>query len=232
MICFFYRTEFNSNWNFSKLLFFGFITFWLILVRNTNLIPTFFILFLDFSKNRNINFKLIFSWLIASALSVSFQLAYNYYATGNLKISSYGEESFLSFGKYFFSVLFSYERGLFTYYPIVFLTIALALFNRKENLLFIFISLLITYASIYGSWHSWYLGGGMGHRGFIELMPFGILLLGSTFNKISSKFFLFIILLITLCCYITITIMLGYWANTFPFEHPTNTDFWNHILHL
>lgn len=56
---------------------------------------------------------------LGAGSAVLLQLLYNYYARGRFTLSSYAEERFLWNRPEQLSVLFSYDRGLFNYYPVV-----------------------------------------------------------------------------------------------------------------
>lgn len=153
-------------------------------------------------------------------MALTIQLAYNHYVTGHWKLSSYGQEHFIKLGEHFVDVLISYERGLVTYYPIFAVVIVLSLVWVREKITFIFIALVLAFALLYGSWHSWPLGGGMGHRGFVELVPIAIVVLGMSLQKIPSKHYLIWLMLtivLAICVYITVAVMMGYWQGNFPF---------------
>jgi len=115
------------------------LVFWLILVRQTNVILTIYPLIVTLLYLRG-NFvrNVFFAWIIGVSLAVLLQILYTYWASGFLTASSYGEESFPHHGRYFLHVLFSIERGLFIYYPIVLLTLIMAAFVRRSFVFFLF----------------------------------------------------------------------------------------------
>src|SRR5206468_2675067 len=105
------------------------------------------------------------------------QLSYNWYAHGTVVLSSYGTEAFEWRRPMQLAVLVSYERGLFSYFPVVALVLASAWAMRRTRLAAAWFSLLVlAYVVLYGYWSSWMLGCGFGHRGFVELMPLGLVL--------------------------------------------------------
>lgn len=159
------------------------------------------------------------------------QLLYNYYATGRFSLSSYGEESFLWNQPQQLSVLFSYDRGLFSYYPIVALFLIFAWVDRALRLPAAWFSLLLLgYVVLYGFWSSWQLGCGFGHRGFVELMPLGIVLFAAAFGQLSPKVRRYAGVLALLCTAFTMAFMVRYWRGTFPMSGTTASMYWHKSL--
>lgn len=199
------------------------LCFWLYLVRQTNLFPIvaicIYAIWPRVFATPSIQFAL--SGALASIAALVLLLTYNYYVTGDIVISSYGSERFHSLGKFTYEVFFSYERGLFVYYPFAIFAMAFALYalvSAHRALALCFIVLVGLYALLYGSWHSWFLGGGMGHRGFVEIMPVGIVLVTIGLNQIESTALRYSLIgTIVASCYVTIVVMGHYWEGLFPF---------------
>jgi hypothetical protein len=63
---------------------------------------------------------------------------------------------------------------------------------------------------IYGFWRVWFLGGGFGHRGFVELMPFGIVLLVVALSGINGSPQIVVTTLLTISPLVTLELMPGY----------------------
>lgn len=221
----------KKGWNFYSLAVFGLLVFWLYLVRQTNGAVTLAVMILTLaSRDKKYRVQSLFVWTAATIGGLFIQLIYNYYVTGEISISSYGQEKFVDIGKNFTNVLVSYERGLVTYYPVYLFTVLLALSVWRAMLTYVFLSLLVIFAIVYGSWHPWYLGGGMGHRGFVELAPFGILVLGMSLNNVRKEKQALMLPILFVCVSITTLVMLGYWRGTFPFQGATASTYWSHVL--
>ena len=211
----------------------------LILTRQTNLA---LILgassILAVNKNLELHRKKQFALLSLLALSfgLSFYFIYNYYHLGYLTLSTYGEERILPFATNTLKVFVSYERGLFTYYPIFLLAVLIGWIHPKFKSIYVAsIGLIISYGLIYGSWHSWPLGAGFGHRGFVDMAPIIILTLGLTFEEIGKsdlqKFWIpFISILAITCVYITTTTQHGYWIGKYPFSGADHNLYWSTLL--
>ena len=206
------------------------VSIWLNLVRITNVLLTFSIFVIGVMNvkepNSNIYFnkkqlKLLTTFIFSTFISFIFSFIYTYLMLGNFTINTYGQESnsiFADFGKHFFDVLISFDGGLFPYYPVFLLTLFLFIVSRKTIVGYLFFGLVILYAIIYGSWESWYLGGGFGHRGFIDVIPLGVISLAESidnFNKYKRRIIFFIV---GVCIYINTSMMIDYWAGEFPFD--------------
>ena len=126
---------------------------------------------------------------------------------------------------------FSYERGLATYYPIMIVTLVLSPLCRDRLIGIAFVVAVNAYAFLYGSWHSWMLGQGMGHRGFVELAPLGIMVLGSTVRDLRPKWRSFVMGLSGVSVGMTLQIMMGYWRGTYPASGADAVLYWRHLLH-
>ncbi len=163
-------------------------------------------------------------------LAMSLQAVYGWYALGRLSLWSYGEEQFVLNRPMAHKVLLSYERGLFTYYPVLALVLAAALAARRTRLAALWISgTWMAYAVLYGFWHEWYLGGGFGHRGFVELMPAAIVLFAAAWDSLPRWSRGPVALLSACCVGVTLQLMTGYWRGSFPFAGGTRAQYWSHI---
>jgi hypothetical protein len=129
------------------------------------------------------------------------------------------------------AVLVSYERGLFTYYPTVAVALALGLIIRKSRASAIwFAAILAWFTLMYGFWHSWALGGGFGHRGFVELMPMGVPIFGVSLSELRKPYKPVAIAFSLVAVFVTIELMLGYWSWTLPIAGTTRLVYWSHVI--
>lgn len=159
------------------------------------------------------------------------QILYNSYACGHFSLSSYGEETFLWNHPHQLAVLFSYDRGLFSYYPIVALMGICAWTLRPLRAAATgFSVLLLSYVVLYGFWSSWQLGCGFGHRGFVELMPLGIVLFAAALGQLSPHGRRCAGVLALLCTAFTVAFMVRYWRGTLPMCGTTASVYWNKSL--
>jgi hypothetical protein len=166
---------------------------------------------------------------LGAGTAIALQLAYNCYAAGGFRFSSYGEETFHFDQPMQGPVLFSYERGLFTYYPIFGLALICGFALRAtRKLTLLLAALVLTYTVLYGFWASWYLGGGMGHRGFVELVPLVALVLCIAWSEMRWRAYAPALVVGLVCASVTLQITYGYWNATFRSDHETEQNYWAH----
>ena len=212
--------------------------FLLILIRQTNILLIIgSSLILAMNKNIKNKSKSVYALLSASTtiLGVAFYIAYNYYHLNKVTLSTYGGEQIVGIAEHSLKVFASYERGLFTYYPIFLVAVGIGIFARYKLLYFVMIGQIILFGLVYGSWHSWFLGGGFGHRGFVDMTPILIIVIGLGIEAIKKTNFSKIVLpltitLITLAIYVTSTVQHAYWNSNYPFAGADQTLYWKTIL--
>ncbi|KRG43605.1 hypothetical protein ARC20_09205 [Stenotrophomonas panacihumi] len=200
---------------------------WLYLVRQTNGLLTLAIAYLLFGGIAGpTRWRVWFGWAAGTAAALALQIAYNRYASGATTISSYGNEAFPSFARHSFEVLFSYERGLYTYYPVMLLATWFALRAWRAPASQVLLVCSAIFALLYGSWHSWALGAGFGHRGFVELAPIAMIVLAE--GLASAKPFARRLWLAAaaVCCAVTVLAMCAYWRGDLPGAGATRGDYW------
>lgn len=210
----------------------GAVAFFMILFRNTNALILLFFGVLVARTGDTRRRQILTALVIGATAAETIQLSYNYYASGHFSLTSYLNESFVWDRPMFRSVLFSYERGLFTYYPIVLLVLALGLVRRPARMFTAaLIGLVLVYAALYGFWHSWFLGGGFGHRGFVELVPWMIPAVGLALADVDDRAVRKPLLLVAgLMLFVPLQVMLGYWRGSFPFENVPEPVYWAHLF--
>jgi hypothetical protein len=159
------------------------------------------------------------------------QLGYNCFTHGTLVLSSYGDETFAWDQPMLRSVLFSYERGLFTYYPVVGVALAAVWAVRRTRPAAVwFTLLLLAYTTLYGFWSSWMLGSGFGHRGFVEVMPLAVVLFAAALEAMSPRWRGAFVAGAALCTWLTVHLMVRYWKGQLPMEGTTAAVYWGLIL--
>jgi hypothetical protein len=186
-----------------------------------------------FTKTKKKNIAL--AGALALFFGLTFYLAYNFYHLGILTLSTYGREKMVPMATHTLQVFLSYERGLFTYYPITILLVSLGWLSKKRSIYTISIAVILGYGLIYGSWKSWYLGGGFGHRGFVDMAPLMILSLGLTIDHIRQLRWHRLLLalvssLAVICIYVTATTQHAYWNSDYPFIGADQQMYWSTLL--
>lgn len=182
----YFTIKWHKKRTFKLSVLLGLISGVIVLVRPTNILVVLFFIFYEVNsfldlKRKTLLFirdyrKVLVIVLFAFLVLIP-QLAYWKYVTGSWFYYSYGDR-----GNFFFSNpqllngLFSYRKGWFIYTPIMLfavLSIPLLFRNKELKKFFIPISLFIA-ANIYVvlSWWSWWYGGSLGLRAFIESYAF------------------------------------------------------------
>lgn len=151
-----------------------------ILIRPTNSILILFILFFTSSgiQDRILFFKKHMKFF-AGALLLSLvifipQFIYWKQSFNSPIVYSYGTESFLYLlSPKLFLVWFSTNNGLFTYAPILFVSVAgmvLAFWKKNKNGIIITVIFLLS-SYIFSSWWNYWFGCAYGARSFVEYYP-------------------------------------------------------------
>jgi hypothetical protein len=112
--------------------------------------------------------------IAAAALVMLPQLAIYHTATNQFIVSSYGDLTFNFSSPHLWGVLFSVQKGLFFWSPLLLAAIAGFFLNPQPTRSFALATALIFAADAYliASWWDWQFGASYGHRGFIDLLPF------------------------------------------------------------
>jgi hypothetical protein len=212
----------------------GLTGFFLLLIRNTNLIliGVLAVAYIGWRGRRNTaaigaSVRGLSGLFIGVAAAASVQLGLNAYYHGFPVLSSYGPQTFRWDRPMQWSVLFSYERGLFSYYPVVAVVLASAWAIPRTRIWAAWFSLLVlAYVVLYGFWWSWMLGGGFGHRGFVELMPLGMILFAGALTDMTIRQRKMVCLAALATTVITVQFMIAYWRGGLPCQGATAALYW------
>lgn len=101
------------------------------------------------------------------------QLLIYHRATGRFLVSSYGELGFTFASPHLWGVLFSVQKGLFFWSPLLLLAVAGWTIGHSATRPFVIGAALVMALDIYliASWWDWQFGASYGHRGFIDTLP-------------------------------------------------------------
>ena len=101
------------------------------------------------------------------------QLAIYYQATGRVLVSSYGSLGFTFLSPHLWGVLFSVQKGLFFWSPLLLAGIAGFVVGDRKKLPFLAGTAVVMMVDTYliASWWDWQFGASYGHRGFIDVLP-------------------------------------------------------------
>lgn len=172
--------------------------------------------------------------LVGAAVACAFQLLLNHHVSGRWTLSSYGGgEDFAFDHPMQRSVLFSYNRGLFVYSPVVLLTVVLGLaVARSRAWAALYVALIALLATVYGFWFQWQLGGGagFGHRGFVDVAPVGMLVAAVALPALSRVGRIAVGGLAVVCALWSLQLTLMMWNYEFPEYTVTPSVYWSHTV--
>jgi hypothetical protein len=213
-----------------RLVAFAIVAAWLYLVRQTNAALSLAVVYLVVQQlTRQERWRVVAAWTAGTAVAVAALLAYGRYVNGATSLSNYGDEGFPTFAGHAFDVLVSYERGLFTYYPVLLVVGILAIAKIRRPASHAFLGLIAIFTVLYGSWHAWHLGAGFGHRGFVELAPFGMLVMAESLTSMRQSTRRVWTAVIAACCIATTLAMTAYWRGELPIHGAVAGQYWRSI---
>lgn len=170
------------------LIFLGLI----FVIRQMNIFIVLFVPFIAGSfKNIGDSFRMLFknykTLIIGIVLCIGvilIQLIPWYLQTGDFIVYSYHGEQFNFLDPHFFSILFSYKKGLFIYTPLLLVTLFSLIwlvYKKSFYLLASWISFFTILTYVLSSWWSWFYGCGYGLRAYIDyysifFIPFAMML--------------------------------------------------------
>lgn len=176
------------------------------LIRPTNAVVVLVIPLLAGSAKELLTF---FKWIFSNPLKflppavvfvmiLAIQPLIYFIQSGSFFVWSYQGASFDFTNPQFLNVLFSYEKGLFVYTPILIFSLpgVWALIKTNRYFLFwLFISIAIS-TYVIASWWNWWYGMSFGHRAFIDYYPLFFISIAIGLNHLKSRlllhFFVFV----------------------------------------
>lgn len=166
---------------------------------------------------------------VLAALGV--QIGLNSYAYGALQVSSYGSEYGFAFGDGQQGlVAFSGEKGAFTVYPIGAVALLGLLAVRRWWALAGVLVPTTGLIVLYGYWFDPLLGGGFGHRGFVDLAPVWGAGLAVALSTARGGIRWLLTVVGVLCATFTVGLMCAYWVGDVGFEGYTGAEHWRYGL--
>jgi hypothetical protein len=153
------------------------------------------------------------------------QLALYKAATGQWIVSSYGELGFHFASPHLWGVLFSVQKGVFFWSPVLLLAVAGFWLRRDATRPFAIATLSVFAADAYliASWWDWQFGASYGHRGFIDLLPLFAVGLAGFFAWSAERplRLAFASTVTTLLVALSLFQMLQYWNGVMPISDVT-----------
>lgn len=187
----------KSHLKLKELIYLSVLTALVFSIRNINivLLGIIFIYYFYTLKSIVVQYraKLIYG-LICGFLVVLPWIIYKLYLDRH-HITAYEGEGFIYWSNpKILEILFSSTNGIFTFTPwIVMLFLILFYYSFLKKTLAITGSVLIlSILLIYGSWWCYSLGCGLGHRGFVEFLPFILLIIMRLIPVKKHRLFIYI----------------------------------------
>jgi hypothetical protein len=167
----------------------------------------------------------------AIAVVGCFQLLYDHWAAGSWSLPSYGREHFTPGAFNEARVLFSYNHGLFVWYPVLGVMLAVGLWQRRARSWgLLALAIVAALTVLYGSWSSWFLGGGFGLRGFVDIVPVVTVAGAVAIAALGRRPRIAALCALVVASLVTMELMAGYWDGSIPFAHTTAHIFWQHVV--
>jgi hypothetical protein len=174
------------------------------------------------------DWRMLLAMLAVGLAIVMPQLAIYYRATGQAIVSSYGSLGFDFANPRIYGVLFSVQKGLFFWSPLLLLACAgLAWLWRSGHQARAFVpggmAFLVLNTYLIASWWDWQFGGSFGHRGFTDSLPvFAIGLAGLyTWSARRTTTAAIVACVASVAVALSVFQMLQYWAGVLPFSDTT-----------
>ena len=165
---------------------------------------------------------------IGATAAVVLQVAYNRYGFGTWTLFSYRGEGLGTSGWHQWEVMFSARKGLFTWYPVLWLALAAMAVARRATSLLVTLAIVMPFVMLYGWWHSWYLGGSFGHRGFVDLVPVFAVALAVELSRLSVRTRRLWLGGAALATVYTLGLLVAYWNGDIDFGGATRQELWEH----
>jgi hypothetical protein len=165
---------------------------------------------------------------IVAAIVVTPQLAIYYQATGSPIISSYGNLGFNFESPRIGGVLFSVQKGLFFWSPLL-LAACAGMFGLARSShsarAFVLPAVLILLVDTYviASWWDWQFGGSFGHRAFVDVLPVFAIGLAAFFEWSGRNFLRqrAVTVVVVMAIALNVFQMLQYWNGVLPMSDTT-----------
>lgn len=127
---------------------------------------------------------------VVGAAMLAPQLMLYYMATGRPFVSSYSVVGSFHFDSpQIWGVLFSVQKGVFFWSPVLLLALIGLAMTRGPARRFVLPSIVVLAANVYliASWFDWQFGASYGHRGFVDAFPFLAIGLAAFFERTCAR---------------------------------------------
>jgi hypothetical protein len=234
----------GSTWPVTPILL-GIVAGLIVLTRHTNAL--FLVLFPLHGVTSSITLRrnavrLVVRWrdvaimtLVGIAVLVP-QLAIYREATGRFFVSSYGTLGFTFASPHIWGVLFSVQKGLFFWSPLLLAASAGLVIGDRAKLPFLSGTLIVLVLDTYliASWWDWQFGASYGHRGFVDVFPLFAFGLATFFEwSAAAPIRKWTVTLATVAALsLSLVQMLQYWNGVLPMSDTTWSQYRDIFLRL
>jgi len=159
-----------------------------------------------------------------------------YVQSGYFFVWSYGEEGFNFFDPYFFSILFSYNKGWFIYTPLALIAMFgfIGLYRHSKFQFWLLLFLLTLHIYITSSWWVWHYTSKFSQRVFIDIYVVLAFLLVFLFRMTNKKEILkkSLIVIITLLIGFNLFQFYQHSKWVFPYGYITKDIYWDSFVRI
>ncbi|HET7221011.1 MAG TPA: hypothetical protein VFJ02_23315 [Vicinamibacterales bacterium] len=173
---------------------------------------------------------------VAGLATIAPQLAIYHEATGRMFVSSYGDLTFTFASPHLWGVLFSVQKGLFFWSPLLLAGAAGYLLRDATARAYALGAAIIFAVDTYliASWWDWQFGASYGHRGFVDLLPLFAIGLAACIERMTRSAHLRYAAAIVAGAGVFLSLfqMLQYWNGVLPMSDLTWDQYQDIFLRL
>jgi hypothetical protein len=162
------------------------------------------------------------------------QLAIYKQATGHWLVSAYGARGFMFSSPHLYGVLFSVQKGLFFWSPLLTLAIVGLVVARGWARQWRVAAMVILAVDTYliASWFDWQYGGSFGHRGFTDALPLFAVFLAAFLEWTAERAWRrrAAALVVTATVLLSVAQMVQYWMRVLPIADTTWAQYTSRFL--
>lgn len=172
----------------------------------------------------------------AGLLVVFPQLLYWHAVDGKWLLFSYQGEGFNFWRPQLFDILFSSDRGVFFWAPVLLLSLAgfVLMWHHLKEWFWPMVAFFPVWLWIIASWHSWQFGVSYGHRAFIDFFPLLAIAIGLVYSRARSRQSQRMLAAIVIICVVmNLFLTYAYWVGGVPGATTTVHQYlaiWRHEL--
>lgn len=148
-------------------------------------------------------------------------------------IYSYAPERFYFKNPNMMNVLFSYQKGLFIYTPLLFISLTglIWLFRNNKFQLISFLAFFLLLIYILSCWSQWHYGAGFGFRPMIEYFPLFAILLLFSFNLFKNRKLKYVFIGLCMSTFLVNQVQAYQYRNSILIgEHMSRYKYWRVFL--